>query len=105
MEAATAPSWVTKDVIPAVSGHVRDVQMLSDKSAILFLDDHVVVAHKGAMSGVKITRADYPTGLLINGSRCPNCEAPLREPIGKIARLAPAAPEPVPRAKGRKGKR
>jgi len=107
-ESALAPEWVTKLVLPKVEGHVRSVHMLSSKSAIVFAQDHALVAEKGGLGGLKLYRVDYPQGFLVNGAQCPHCRQTILEPIGKVARLANEAKEPspptptTPRKKGKK---
>src|SRR5687767_15615185 len=96
-EPEAAPDWVTKDVLPHVQGTVRSVNMVTDKSVLVFTQDHALVGEKKAIGGVKLFRVDYPQGLVVNGARCPHCNTPILEPIGKVARLAvetPAAVEP-----------
>jgi hypothetical protein len=98
-DAPDAPEWVAKEVLPQVQGTIRSVHMIHPRSALVFTSDHAVVAEKGALSGVKVTRVDYPAGLFVNGAPCPHCGKPVLEAIGKVARLAPAeAPKAAPRA-------
>jgi hypothetical protein len=106
---AAAPEWVAKDVLPKVQGHVRSVHMLSSKSALVFAQDHALVAEKGTIGGLKLYRVDYPPGFLVNGAQCPHCHQTILEPIGKVARLADgpkatpeARHEPSPRKKSKK---
>lgn len=87
-EVLDAPEWITNDVLPNMEGHVRSVQMLHEKAAIVLGDDHALVAEKGTFSGVKLFRVDYPPGFLLNGSHCPHCDQAIKEPVGKVARLA-----------------
>lgn len=105
-ETAAAPEWVAKDVLPKVQGHVRSVHMLTSKAALVFAQDHALVAEKGSMGGLKLFRVDYPSGFLVNGAQCPHCHQTILEPIGKVARLAQEAPlapeETKPKAGGRK---
>ena len=89
-----APSWVVEEVLPAVEGPVRSVQMLTDRSAIVFASHGALVAEKGKLGGVRIYRADYPAGFLVSGAKCPHCGQGIQEPIGKTARrVDDAAPE------------
>lgn len=96
-----APSWVVEEVLPAVEGPVRSVQMLTDRAAIVFASHGALVAEKGKLGGVRIYRADYPAGMLLSGAKCPHCGQAILEPIGKTARRvdepAPTAgPDPAP---------
>jgi len=111
-EPEPAPDWVTKDVLPHVQGTVRSVNMVTDRSVLVFTQDHALLGEKKTMGGVKLYRVDYPQGLVVNGAKCPHCGTAILEPIGKVARLAsetPPAPvavaEPEPRTKkAKKGK-
>lgn len=83
-----APEWVTKRVLPQVGGHVRSVQMVNARTAVVLAHDQATVAQKGLMSGVKVYRVAYPVGFLVNESRCPHCHEILLEPVAKVAKLA-----------------
>lgn len=90
--APEAPRWVYDEVIPAVGSRVRSLHLLKQnggrRSVLLFSEEAALVAEKGRMGSVKVYRVDYPRGLLLNESNCPHCGKTIREPVGKIARLA-----------------
>lgn len=80
--------WVQQGVVSFVTEPVLSVQMLTNSLAVILTDSYALVAEKGRLGGVKTHRANYPPSFRIQGSRCPHCDKPITEPIGKVARLA-----------------
>lgn len=89
------PKWFAESVVPKLGTRLRSAQVVEGGLVLAFTDEGALIARKGRFSGAKFSKVALPRGVLLNGSNCPHCGKPIKEPVGKVARLAT---EPAPAA-------